>query len=65
VLGTSNLDEGLRGHLTKYDSSSADINPIGSFSKLDLKDYLKWASQQFELPVLFNILQQANELGEI
>ncbi|KAL6588188.1 hypothetical protein OROMI_001166 [Orobanche minor] len=30
VLGSSNVDEGLRGYLTKYDCSSADINPIGS-----------------------------------
>ncbi|KAL6897337.1 hypothetical protein ACP4OV_007033 [Aristida adscensionis] len=32
VLGSSNVDEGLRGYLTKYDCSSADINPIGSIS---------------------------------
>lgn len=30
VLGTSNVDEGLRGYLTKYDCSSADLNPIGA-----------------------------------
>ena len=29
VLGTGNVDEGLRGYLTKYDCSSADLNPIG------------------------------------
>ncbi len=29
VLGCANVDEGLRGYLTKYDCSSADINPIG------------------------------------
>lgn len=29
VLGTANVDEGLRGYLTKYDCSSADLNPIG------------------------------------
>lgn len=33
VLGTANVDEGLRGYLTKYDCSSADLNPIG---RLDL-----------------------------
>jgi NAD+ synthase (glutamine-hydrolysing) len=37
VLGSSNLDESLRGYFTKYDCSSADINPIASFSKLRLK----------------------------
>jgi NAD+ synthase (glutamine-hydrolysing) len=37
VLGSANLDEGLRGYFTKYDCSSADINPIGSFSKERLR----------------------------
>ena len=27
VLGSANVDECLRGYLTKYDCSSADINP--------------------------------------
>ncbi|XP_028774677.1 glutamine-dependent NAD(+) synthetase [Neltuma alba] len=44
VLGSSNVDEGLRGYLTKYDCSSADINPIGSISKQDLRTFLRWAS---------------------
>lgn len=30
VLGSANVDECLRGYLTKYDCSSADINPIGA-----------------------------------
>ena len=33
VLGSANVDEELRGYLTKYDCSSADINPIGGISK--------------------------------
>lgn len=40
VLGSANVDEALRGYLTKYDCSSADINPIGGISKLDLRRYL-------------------------
>ena len=32
VLGSANVDESLRGYLTKYDCSSADINPIGAIS---------------------------------
>ncbi|PKA59069.1 NAD+ synthase (glutamine-hydrolysing) [Apostasia shenzhenica] len=44
VLGSSNVDEALRGYLTKYDCSSADINPIGSVSKKDLRSFLKWAA---------------------
>ena len=42
VLGTSNVDEALRGYMTKYDASSADINPIGSISKTDLRRFLRW-----------------------
>jgi len=38
------VDEGLRGYMTKYDCSSADINPIGGISKGDLKAFLHWAS---------------------
>ena len=44
VLGSANVDEGLRGYMTKYDCSSADLNPIGSISKLDLKRLMKWAA---------------------
>jgi NAD+ synthase (glutamine-hydrolysing) len=37
VVTSSNLDESLRGYLTKYDCSSGDINPIGSMSKSVLR----------------------------
>ncbi len=43
VLGTANVDEALRGYMTKYDNSSADINPIGGISKTDLRRFLRWA----------------------
>ena len=33
VLGSANVGESLRGYMTKYDCSSADINPIGSIDK--------------------------------
>jgi NAD+ synthase (glutamine-hydrolysing) len=44
VLGSANVDEALRGYLTKYDCSSADINPIGGISKSDLRRFIQWAS---------------------
>jgi NAD+ synthase (glutamine-hydrolysing) len=40
VLGTSNVDEALRGYFTKYDCSAADLNPIGSVSKKDINRFL-------------------------
>jgi len=52
VLGSANVDESLRGYLTKYDCSSADINPIGGISKTDLKVFISYARDAFELPVL-------------
>lgn len=52
VLGSANVDESLRGYLTKYDCSSADINPIGSISKTDLKRFIAWAQHAFNLPIL-------------
>jgi NAD+ synthase (glutamine-hydrolysing) len=47
VLGSANVDEGLRGYMTKYDCSSADLNPIGAISKGDLKRMLLWASDRY------------------
>lgn len=46
MLGSGNVDEALRGYMTKYDCSSADINPIGGFSKVDLKSFLKMAAEK-------------------
>ena len=46
VLASSNSDEALRGFYTKYDAASADINPIGSYSKHDLRQFLLWCVTQ-------------------
>jgi NAD+ synthase (glutamine-hydrolysing) len=56
VLGSANVDEALRGYLTKYDCSSADINPIGGISKTDLKKFIAWAEVEFDLPILHEFL---------
>eukprot|EP00760_Papus_ankaliazontas_P007678 PhM_4_TR13451/c0_g1_i1/m.51038/K01950/E6.3.5.1, NADSYN1, QNS1, nadE; NAD+ synthase (glutamine-hydrolysing) len=55
VLGAGNVDEALRGYFTKYDCSSADINPIGGISKVDLKRFLRWAGKNSEMPSLATI----------
>ncbi|KAH8685499.1 glutamine-dependent NAD(+) synthetase-like protein [Tricladium varicosporioides] len=52
VLGSANVDESLRGYLTKYDASSADINPIGGISKNDLKRFILYAATAYDLPIL-------------
>ncbi|KAK4984591.1 glutamine-dependent NAD(+) synthetase [Elasticomyces elasticus] len=52
VLGSANVDESLRGYLTKYDASSADLNPIGGISKTDLRAFILWARDNFDIPVL-------------
>lgn len=57
VLSSGNVDECLRGYLTKYDCSSADLNPIGAISKTDLKRFIKWAEAAFELPILRDFLE--------
>ena len=57
VLGTSNVDEALRGYMTKYDCSSADINPIGGISKTDLRRFLAWAAENKGYPILNEIVE--------
>ncbi|KAI0732144.1 hypothetical protein C8Q72DRAFT_774915 [Fomitopsis betulina] len=56
VLGSANVDESLRGYLTKYDCSSADVNPIGAISKTDLKRFIAYAQGAFDLPILEQFL---------
>ncbi|KAI0322768.1 glutamine-dependent NAD synthetase with GAT domain-containing protein [Amylostereum chailletii] len=61
VLGSANnkgvtLVCSLRGYLTKYDCSSADVNPIGGISETDLKKFIAYAQVQFDLPVLGSFL---------
>ncbi|KAF1347440.1 NAD synthetase 1 [Lizonia empirigonia] len=56
VLGSANVDEALRGYFTKYDCSSADINPIGGISKTDLKRFISWAETHLSLPILREFL---------
>ncbi len=56
VLGSANVDESLRGYLTKYDCSSADLNPIGAISKTDLKRFIAYAEHAFDLPILRSFL---------
>lgn len=52
VLGSANVDEQLRGYLTKYDCSSADINPIGGISKNDLIKFIKWSREEYNFSIL-------------
>ncbi|XP_022362428.1 glutamine-dependent NAD(+) synthetase isoform X2 [Enhydra lutris kenyoni] len=56
VLGSANVDESLLGYLTKYDCSSADVNPIGGISKTDLKAFVQFCVERFQLPALQGIL---------
>lgn len=51
VLSSANVDEALRGYLTKYDCSSADISPLGSVSKNDAKAFLRWVEGTWGLPL--------------
>ncbi|KAF9977179.1 glutamine-dependent NAD(+) synthetase [Actinomortierella ambigua] len=56
VLGSANVDECLRGYFTKYDCSSADINPIGGISKADLRRFIAYAQLAFDMPILESFL---------
>jgi len=57
VLASANVDESLRGYFTKYDCSSADINPIGSISKVDLAGFLRWGVENLRYSALLEVLK--------
>ena len=58
VLSSGNLDEVITGYLTKYDCSSADINPIGSLSKIRVKKFLEFCYNELNYKSLENILKE-------
>ncbi|KAJ1518249.1 Glutamine-dependent NAD(+) synthetase [Coelomomyces lativittatus] len=46
----------LFGYYTKYDCASADLNPIGSLTKSDLRCFLDFAIKHLPLPFLEEFL---------
>ena len=44
------------GYLTKYDCSSADVNPIGGISKKDLRAFIFYCVEKFNFSSLIRIL---------
>lgn len=56
VLGSGNVDEALRGYYTKYDCSSADLNPIGGITKCDLRNFLLYAAKEYGFKSLVDIV---------
>lgn len=57
VLASGNLDESMLGYLTKYDCSSGDINPIGSLSKIKIKEFLLYCHKEHNYKSLENVLK--------
>ena len=41
--------------MTKYDCSSADINPIGGISKTDLRKFILWCTERYKWSALKSI----------
>ena len=37
-------------------TSNSQLNPIGSISKVDLKNFIRWATGSFDLPILENFI---------
>lgn len=46
----------LLGYMTKYDCSSADLNPIGGISKSDLKKFVFYCVEKYNFTSLIGIM---------
>ena len=46
----------LLGYMTKYDCSSADLNPIGGISKTDLRSFIRYCIEEFNFTSLRPII---------
>ena len=53
------MDESLCGYLTKYDCSSADLNPIGGLSKSDLFAFIEHTAQVLKFPLLDEVMHKS------
>jgi len=49
VMATGNGDECIRGYFTKYDNSSGDLDPIGSWSKSYVNAVLEGWSEKYPI----------------
>ncbi|KAK2763064.1 glutamine-dependent NAD(+) synthetase [Arachnomyces sp. PD_36] len=61
VLGSANVSGDILRRaivrlLVEWLTINTDINPIGSISKNDLKRFIAWAMEKFELPILSQFL---------
>lgn len=58
VFGVYNVDQALLGFTTKYDTSSGDINPIGSLNHVDVMRMLEWFDQTLKWDSLHKVLSE-------
>lgn len=65
VLSSSNVDECLRGYMTKYDCSSADINPIGGICKADLTRMMCYAADNYQAMTILKEIADAPPTAEL
>ena len=51
-MSCSDLDDNLLGNLAKYDTSAADINPMGSILKKDCRNMALWMAEVYNYSLL-------------
>ncbi|KAI0984632.1 hypothetical protein GJ496_000191, partial [Pomphorhynchus laevis] len=56
MLGTGNADEIVTGYFTKYDCSSADLNPIGGMSKNTVRRICHVLMNKYDLKCMKSII---------
>merc|ERR1712196_230294 len=57
VFGVYNVDQALLGFTTKYDTSSGDINPIGTLNHHDVMQMLHWFDDTLKWDSLHKVLE--------
>ena len=55
VLAATNLDETLTGYFSKYGCSSADLNLIGTLSKMEIHGLLQYLHELLENPIILEV----------
>jgi hypothetical protein len=61
VFGVYNVDQALLGFTTKYDTSSGDINPIGTLNHSDVMRMLEWFDASLKWDSLHQVIEETGK----
>jgi len=61
MIGNYNVDQSLMGFTTKYDTSSGDVNPLGTLNTSEITRICEWFRTNLKWTEIENVIQNHSE----